>query len=247
MPPATTTPSLDVLLTRLRISLPVLGLYDAPDPAAFAPLVTPKAGAHTCVWAFYASWLKGETAHLTAETYGCGGCGRAWFGVQMRGRDEFLAFLADEEGLRSSRELIGRWLDAHPPYAPRNGNLLIGPLRQDQYGHLLTATFLVDPDQLSALIIGAHYHAAPDDPTPVLAQFGSGCMELVEPFARLDVAQAAIGATDIAMRQWLPPQTLAFTVTQPMLERLASLDERSFLFKPFLRDLQAARVRRQEG
>jgi hypothetical protein len=242
--PSCTAPSVETLLTRLKISLPVIGLYDAPDPEAFAPLVAPQPRAHTCVWAFYGRWLKGETAHLTAAAHGCGGCGRAWFGVQTRGRDEFLAFLADEEGLRASRELMGRWLDTHPSYAPRHGHLLVGPLRHDQYEHLLTATFLVDPDQLSAFVIGAHYHAAPEDPAPVLADFGSGCMGLIEPFADLGVAQAAIGATDIAMRSYLPPQVLAFTVTRPLLERLASLDERSFLFKPFLQDLQAARARR---
>jgi hypothetical protein len=163
--------------------------------------------------------------------------------VQSRPRDEFLAFLADEEGLRSSRELMGRWLDSHPPYQPIHGHLLIGPLCDDQWQHLRTATFLVDPDQLSALVIGAHYHAVPEDPPPVLADFGSGCMGLVEPFADLSVAQATIGATDLAMRKYVPRDILAFTVTKPMLERLCALDERSFLFKAFLRDLQKVRSR----
>jgi len=60
-------------------------------------------------------------------------------------------------------------------------------------------------------------------------------------FADLAVPQAIVGATDIAMRQWLPPDALAFTVTRPMFERLCELDERSFLFKPFLQRLQRAR------
>jgi len=39
----------------------------------------------------------------------------------------------------------------------------------------------------------------------------------------------------------IPRNILAFTVTKPMFARLCSLDERSFLFKPFLRKLKKAR------
>lgn len=234
-------PELDLLLDRLAITEPVIGLYDAPEPTPFVPLVRPGRDAHTCVWAFYEQWRRGRTVHLTPDRHGCGGLGRALFAVEHRDRQAFLEFLADEEGLRASPELMGRWLDDHPPYRRRHEHLLIGPLRPDQNEHLVTATFLVNADQLSGLMIGAHYHAGPEDPAPVLMDFGSGCMELVDPFADLDIAQAAVGATDIAMRGYLPPDLLAFTVTRPMLERLASLDERSFLFRPFLTDLRKAR------
>jgi hypothetical protein len=59
------------------------------------------------------------------------------------------------------------------------------------------------------------------------------------------VPQAVIGATDIAMRQYLPPDILAFSVTVPMFEQLCALDERSFLYKPFLKNLQRSRMRGQ--
>jgi hypothetical protein len=236
-------PSLDVLLERLEIRLPVLGLYDAPDPAPFAPLVEPKAGAHTCLWAFFEQWKRGKTAHLTKELSGCGGFARSFFDVQMRSREEFLAFLVDEEGLRASRDLMAGWVDSGTAYRRTHDHILVGPWRQEHYEHLVTATFLVDPDQLSALIIGANYHAAAGDPTPVLAPFGSGCMELCVPFQDPDIAQATIGATDLAMRQYLPRNILAFTVTRPMLERLCALDHSSFLFKAFLRDLKKVRAR----
>ncbi len=234
-------PDLTLLRDRLAIAEPVIGFYDAPDAAPFEPLVEPKAGAHTCVWAFYEQWRRGYTVHLTKDRHGCGGLGRALFDIEHRDREEFLTFLADEEGLKDSRELMGRWLDAHPGYRRRHEHLLIGPLKPEHHEHLVTATFLVDPDQLSGLMIGAHYHADPDGPTPVLMDFGSGCMELVDPFEDLDAPQAAVGATDIAMRGYLPPDLLAFTVTRSMLDRLARLDERSFLFRPFLADLRKAR------
>lgn len=231
-----------VLLERLHIEQPLIGLYDAPDPAPFEPLVRPAAG-RTCMWTFYEDWLRGATAHFTADQFGCGGFGRTYFGVEMRSREEFLSFLADDEGLRASRELMGQWVDSGTTRPSRLGNMLIGPWRPELDQYLLTITFLVNPDQLSALVIGANYHSAPSDPDPVLVPFGAGCGEMCVPFKSLDVAQATIGATDIAMRQYLPADVLAFTVTKPMFRRLCSLDERSFLFKPFLGRLQKARAR----
>jgi hypothetical protein len=90
-------------------------------------------------------------------------------------------------------------------------------------------------------MIGAQYHSAPGDPIPVLASFGSGCMQLMPVFNDLTIPQAMVGATDIAMRQYLSPDILAFSVTKPMFERLCSLDERSFLYKPFWQRLMKAR------
>lgn len=235
-------PDPSLLLERLGIDRPLIGLYDAPDPAAFQPLVRPRGG-HTCMWIYYDHWLRGSTAHFTADEFGCGGFGRVYFGVEERSREEFLSFLVDDEGLRSSRELMAAWIDSGTTRKSRHGNILIGPRRPDLDDYLLTVTFLVDPDQLSALVIGAHYHSAPDDPAPVMAPFGSGCGEMCGQFEDLDVAQAAIGATDLAMRRHLPADTLAFSVTPPMFRRLCSLDERSFLFKPFLTTLRKARAR----
>jgi hypothetical protein len=65
-------------------------------------------------------------------------------------------------------------------------------------------------------------------------------MELY-PFKDPEIPQAAIGATDIAMRQHIPPDILAFTVTRPMFKQLCALDKRSFLYKPFLKRLRKAR------
>jgi len=75
----------------------------------------------------------------------------------------------------------------------------------------------------------------------VIAPFGSGCGQLVSVFKDLGIPQAAIGSTDVASREYLPPDILAFTVTRRMFERLAALDERSFLTKPFWKRLRAAR------
>jgi len=117
---------------------------------------------------------------------------------------------------------------------------LIGPLKESQWEYAQSVTFFVNPDQLSILAIGAQYHSAPEDPVPVIAPFGSGCMQLL-PFKNLTISQASIGTTDIAMRQQIPPDILGFTVTCKMFKQLCELDEQSFLYKDFLKRLKKAR------
>ena len=229
------------LLERIGLAAPLVGFYDAPDPSPFAPLVKPGPGERQCVFAFYNEWMRGTTLHITKEKFGCRGA-RYWlFDVETRSRKDFIRFLVDDEGLKASHELMNQWLDHCKPYEQEHPNILIGPLKEEQYEYLKSITFYINPDQLSLLILGAQYNHAPGDPPPVIAPFGSGCMELVPLFEDLDVPQAIIGTTDIAMRRFLPPDVLAFTVTKPLFEQLCALDERSFLYKPFWKRLKKAR------
>ncbi|MFC1871271.1 DUF169 domain-containing protein [Chloroflexota bacterium] len=229
------------LIKRIGLTVPLIGFYDAPDTSLFEPLVRPKSGKRACVFAFYKQWLKSKTVHITEDNAGCGGACHWLFNRETRSREDFVEFLADEEGLKASHELMNKWLDFSKPYKPINPNIMIGPLKPDQYEYLKTITFYVNPDQLSALMLGAQYNNAPGDPSALIAPFGSGCMELLPLFEDLDIPQAMIGATDIAMRQYLPPDILAFTVTKLMFQHLCKLDERSFLYKPFWNDLRKAR------
>ena len=226
-------PDPSALVAALDLRIPLLGFYDAPDPEAFAPLVGPKRGAGRgpCVFRFYRRWLRGETLHLTADDFGCGGCGRAFFGVQMREREDFIDFLWKDEGLRASRELMAGWVDNAPTYAPQHGHVLLGPLKPALAEYLKTVTFWVDPDQLSVLQHGAYHHHAWGEPDPVTVPFGSGRSELVVHFRDLDVA----------MRGDLPASVLAFTVTVPLFVQLCALGEDSFLGKGFLTRLRKAR------
>jgi hypothetical protein len=227
-----------ILIQRIDLEIPLIGFYDAPDPRPFAPTVIPDSG--ECVFSFYKNWLRGETLHITKDHYGCGGAGRWMCGITTRPKKAFIEFLVDEEGLKSSHTLMERWIDSKTPYQASYPHLLIGPLKQDQWNYVKSVTFFVNPDQLSTLMIGAQYESLPEDPPPVLAPFGSGCMELL-PFDNPNIAQAAISTTDIAMRQYIPPDILGFTVTKSMFKRLCALDEQSFLYKPFLQRLRKAR------
>ena len=231
-------PNPKILLERLDIKYPLIGLYNSPESKPFQPLVKPSQG--DCIFSFYKDWLKGKTLHLSKDHYGCGGCGRWMFGIQARSRKDFIKFLVDGEGLKASHELMEKWIDSEIPKPPRYPYFFIGPLKKEMWDYILSITFLVNPDQLSALTIGAQYFSRPGDPTPVITPFGSGCMELWR-FEDPDSAQAVIGSTDIAMRPYIPSDILAFTVTKKMFSQLCELDEKSFLFKPFLENLKKSR------
>jgi hypothetical protein len=233
-----TQPDYNNFLKRIDLTLPLIGFYDAPDPLLFEPLVIPKT--RDCVFSFYRNWLEGKTLHLTKEHYGCRGAGHWMWGIETISKGEFIKFLVDDEGLKASHGLMEKWINSSKPYQAIHPHLFVGPLKEDQWEYINSITFYVNPDQLSTLMLGAQYNSAPDDPPPVIAPFGSGCMELL-PFKDLNIPQASIGATDIAMRQHLPPDILAFTVTKPMFKQLCELDERSFLYKPFLQNLRKAR------
>jgi len=235
------------LLRIAGVETPLIGFYDAPDPAPFEPVVQPAPRSRVCVFAFYERWLEGQTLHITRERCGCRGAAHWLFGVETRSRQSFVEFLVDDEGLKSSHGLMEEWLDHSSPYRQEHPHILIGPLVAGQVGYLKTVTFFVNPDQLALLMLGAQYDSGPDDPLPVIAPFGSGCMQLVTLFEDLSIAQACLGATDIAMRHHLPPDVLAFTVTRSMFERLCALDERSFLYKPFWARLREARGNQGPG
>jgi len=230
-------PNYNFLIEQTGIKFRLVGFYDTPDVSKF--ILVKKAT--TCVFAYFTQWEKGKSVLLTKNQFGCPGAGSWLCNVKTRSRKEYIQFLADEEGLKVNHKLMDQWLDFVQPYKQENKNLLIGPLVKTQYKFLKTVTFFVNPDQLSMLMIGAQLFAEPSDPAPVVAPFGSGCMQLVSLFNDLEVPQAMIGATDMAMRKYLPPEILAFTVTKKMFEQLCSLDQHSYLEKRFIKGLKRAR------
>ena len=230
------------LIMQIELSLPLLGLYDSADTRGFEPLVVPESGKHMCIFCFYENWLKRETLVITKDNFGCDGAGNCLCNVQTKTKEDLVKFLKDGEGLKATREIMNKWVEARKPYEQEHPYLLMGPLKDDKYDLLKTVSFFVNPDQLAALVIGANYRSVPGDVPAVIAPFGAGCMELLPLFEDLNVPQAMIGATDIAMRQYLPPDILLFTVTKPMYEQLCDLGQESFLYKPFLKNLKKARA-----
>jgi hypothetical protein len=66
-------------------------------------------------------------------------------------------------------------------------------------------------------------------------------MEMLPLFDTFEAPQAILGSTDLAMREHLPANIMAFTVNKPMFENFCRISEDSFLTKPFLKRLKNAR------
>ena len=230
-------PDISFLCRKAKLEYPVVGLYDTPNIGPYGNYREAK----SCLFSYFRVFSKGKHIHLNKDQYGCPGAGRWLFGLETRSREEFIDFLTDEEGLKANRELMALWLEDEKPYEPEHDKLFFGPLVPSEYEYLKTATFFVDPDQLSILSIAAQLESKPGDAEPVIAPFGSGCMQLISLFRDLDQPQAIIGATDMAMRKHLPRQLLAFTVTRPMFERLARIPEDSYLNRSFIKTLHQSR------
>ncbi len=222
---------------KLNINLPLIGVYDAPHDASFDRLIEPVAHRRTCIFAYFNAWMRGQTLKLTSMNYGCNGSGYWLFGKESRSRKEFVDFLVGDEGLKCSGEIMNKWLDVTPAYKSKNKCLYIGPIKNSMVQYLKSVTFFVDADQLSALIIGANYHEDGTGENPVEIPFGSGCMQLLSLVPDNDRPKAIVGASDLAMRKYLPKNIMAFSVNQKMFDKLCSIDQNSFLNKSYLKDL----------
>lgn len=220
------------------ITLPLLGVYDVPDTTPFEPFVVPT----HCLFECFPGWLAGKSTKLDkTQTTGCPG-GTYWMcGKADMPREQTAGYLAGQEGLKCTVDTMIRWLANHPPYRPHNRFVILSPLRDDNEAFLKTVTFFVNPDQLGLLLTGAEYRNAEADRPLVSAPFGPGCGLMLPFFKDLGRSEAVVGGTDIAMRKFLPADTLMFTVTKPMFRQLCSLDGSSFLEKTFWTDVRETR------
>jgi hypothetical protein len=243
---------LDVFLNLLYYASPLVALYDVPDITPFAPHIYPpeEGKGHSCIAAYYPSWVKGKTLVLTKERYGCGGAAHYLCGKElMRSRGEFIDFLYDEEGLRASKEIMGKWVDQMQGYIPKNQYILLGPFRAEQVANMVSVTFYPDPDRLSALIHAANYRSESPTDDVVVAPMASACKHLTAflQYPQPEKPRAVIGATDMAMRRFLPVCELAFTVNMPMFYQMIEVDKNHFLHKSFWDSVVKARKWKHKG
>jgi hypothetical protein len=238
-----TTAAVDRLIARLRLITPLIGVYDAQPSAAFEPLVETKGTA--CCFAYYQRWLEGETLVLASGGAGCQGAYRA-FGL-LKDYPAYMAhFLTDGvgapkgEGLKAKPEIAQGYLDRAKPPEVHAGSVLVGPLRLEQWDALRSVTFFVDPDRLGAVMTLAGYWSSDN---VVSAPFGSGCSFLWRTLTDEGQDRAVLGATDVAMRRYLPPNILTLSVTPARFAQMASFPDEAFLNRTWWNDLMDYRER----
>ena len=232
------TMNINDLCKVLKLEEPVISLSESSSYVEFEPVMRPKL--NQCIWASYRDWKNGKTLVLSKKRYGCRGGARFLLGFEMEDFN-LKNFLYEEEGLKSSLEMTEEWIKNMIRYCPKKEYVLIGPFKEDHLEKAISFTFLVNPDQLSALIHGALYFSPEMIPELIKTTVSAGC-GLLASFTTYNEPQAFIGAVDMAMRHHIPLCLLAFTVNKLMLDKLLSLDGKSFLYKSFWKRLIKERL-----
>jgi len=142
---------------------------------------------------------------------------------------------SEGEGFRKTPALVQAWIDSLPEVKPEGDYVIMKPL-----GDILenekpkVVSFLVNPDQLSALVVLANFARKGSD--NVRIPFGAGCSCFgLYAFAEAgkDEPRAIIGLTDISARFYLGKplgrDILSFTVPMKMFEEMEANVEESFL------------------
>ncbi len=248
---APTQAGLDRLLGALRLTTPVVALYDAAPSPAFGKLV--EARGRACCFAYFGRWARGETLVVRRSaddfgkpTHGCPGLQRS-LGLGGPYPPWMANFLTDGangapmgEGLKASPALAQAYLDRARRLSPSGDSLLLGPLRLEAWPAVRSVTFFADADRLSALMtLAAYWSAEPDE---VIAPFSSGCGLLWRELVQDGRERAVLGCTDIAMRRYLPPELLSLTVGPERLERMLGYPDGAFLGRTWWRELLEARA-----
>lgn len=238
-----TADAVERLMKKLRLSTPLLAVYDSAPSEAFAPVF--EADENECCFAYYDRWVAGETLALKRGGGGCKGAHRA-LGIEQGYPAHMAHFLTDGvgapkgEGLKATPEIAQQVLDRGRAPVPESGAVLIGPLRLEQWDRVRSVTFLVDPDRLAALMTLAGYWSAEN---VVAAPFGSACSFLWKSFEENEGAAAVIGGTDVAMRRHLPTAIMTLTVAPAHFARMLSVPENSFLDLEWWNELMDVRDR----
>ncbi|TYO93937.1 DUF169 domain-containing protein [Desulfallas thermosapovorans] len=209
-----------------------------------------------CVAAMLNGAAKGKTVVFDRKTFGClgGGVGLG-FGNQYEhfpggiesflstGNKEFcntemgknivrnIPALEHGEGYIKSPELARKFIDSLPMRDIPEKYVVFKPLDQvTEEEEPKNIIFLVNPDQLSALVVLANYARETND--NVTVQFGAGCHQTcLIPYheGESDNPRAVIGLTDISVRKQFEKDILSFTVPYKMFLEMESNVEGSFL------------------
>ena len=223
-----------------------------------------KEGGWGCVAAAMVGVSRGRIAAFDRKTFGCPGGGTGLgFGNQYEqcrfaiddllstGNPEIAARMqrrsrmAEGERFFRSQEHVRRWLATVPFTEVPSDFVVMKPLDQIVEGEPpALVVFLVNPDQLSALVCLSDYGRGSGD--SVVAKFGGACQSILFGYAEAQRAQprGVIGFFDIAQRGRIGRDLLSFTAPHALFLEMESNVAGSFLE---LEDWQELRARQGTG
>jgi uncharacterized protein (DUF169 family) len=202
-----------------------------------------------CVAAMIVAASKGRTAVFNRETVGCIG-GEVGLGFENQYKDFPIEYLLSTgcnesttylghrvsmtEGERyfKSPELARQFVDSLPMTEIPTDYVVFKPLEDiTQKDSPTLILFLVNPDQLSALVVLANYNRARRD--TVIVPFGAGCQSILFGYAETikEEPSAVIGFFDVTVRKLVDKDILSFTIPFKMFEEMETNVEKSFLVK----------------
>lgn len=204
-----------------------------------------------CVASMLVAASKGKTASFDRNTFGCVGGGTGLgFGNQYEEQNFPIEYLLstgkkdyDHEKIRSrfldegecyikTPELALKFVENMPMRNIKEKFVIFKPLE------LLNLTdepkmivLLVNPDQLSALVVLANYDR--ENNLNVISPFCAGCQSVLFGYAEEEKKnpKATIGFFDISARKYIDKNLLTFTIPFKMFKEMENNVESSFLTK----------------
>jgi hypothetical protein len=242
--PRPTESAVGRLRSHLRLTTPLIALYDTVPSPEFEPLVHPKDT--DCCFSYFEHWISGETLVVKKGGPGCPG-GHLGLGLENTPPPFMAHFLTDgvgahaAEGLRATPEIAQALIDQARPVRNQSGHVLIGLLRLEKWDFVRSVTFFAGADVLSAVTTLAGYWSGDKD--IVAAPFGSACSSLLRALGEYedDDDPAVLGGLDVAMRRHLPEDMLTLSVSPARFAKMLTFENDSFLNKPWWNDLTRQR------
>lgn len=200
--------------------------------------LTPSKEAHGCSLTALRAAAEGKTVYLSKETSGCPGM-KSGMGftdsVNIPGGIEYFLSCGRGEGfpkgerLKKTPEVARTYYEGLPKEVMPSKYIVLKPLEGSDKNKAALVTFLVNPDQLSALI---NLHSFETDSLDTAYMpMSSGCSTIVKlPLAeaKKDKPRAVIGLADIWARPIFDADILAFTIPYDDYERMESYAEDCF-------------------
>ncbi len=217
-----------------------------------------KEGAFGCVIALLKSASNGKTAVFSRATFGCpgGGVGLGFGncyehfpgGIEhflSTGNPEFcqtefgravatrMPDIEEGEGYFKTPEIAASFIASLPIMESEQEYVVFKPLQESGENEIpAVVVFLVNPDQLSALVVLANYGRHGNE--QVIVPFAAACHTVgIIPFreARSETPRAVIGLTDVTVRNKFAKDLLSFAIPYPLFLEMEANVKGSFLEK----------------
>ncbi len=221
-----------ILFQELKMKYLPVAIILTDDLPQEAVQLRPSKEAHGCSLTALRAAAKGETVYLSIETPGCPGM-KSGMGfadsTNIPGGIEYFLSCGRGEGfpkgerLKKTPEVAKSYYDGLPKGVMDNKYIIFKPLEESDKDKASLVTFLVNPDQLSALVTLHSFET--DSVDTAYMPMASGCSTIVKiPLAEMkkDNPRAIIGLVDIWARPLFDADILAFTVSHKEYERIES-------------------------